>query len=126
MNRKPTPTLTLVYLAVTLGGVLLAVIGGSAPPALITGAAIALGGGTLSALTWRRAAPFHTSRLTDHWWKFPIAGAALVGAVIVAAGIGVEAWLLGVAVVLVAIALVAVGLALGLARLLTRRSPSAA
>jgi hypothetical protein len=44
--------------------------------------------------------------------------------VIVAAG--VKAWLLGLTVVFVPDRLVAVGLALGLARLVTRRSPSSA
>jgi hypothetical protein len=126
MHRNPSPTLTLVCLAITLAGVLLAAIGGSAPLALILGAAIALGGGVLSIVTWRQAAPFHESHLMGQWWKFLIAGPALVGAVIVAAGLGVEAWFLGLAIVCIAIALVAVGLVLGLARLVTRRPPSPA
>jgi membrane protein YdbS with pleckstrin-like domain len=68
----------------------------------------------------------HDSDLTRQWWKFLIAGAALLGAVVVAAGLGVEAWFVGMVVVLLAIVLVAVGLALGVARLVTRRSPSPA
>jgi hypothetical protein len=126
MHSNPSPTLTLVYLVVTLAGVLLAVVGGSAPPALILGTAIALGGGTLAILTGRRAAPFHVSHLTGLWWKFLIAGPALLGVVIVAANLDVEAWFLGFAVVCMAIALCSIGLVLGIARLVSRRSASLA
>jgi len=52
------------------------------------------------------------------------AGPCIVAGVIVAAGLGVEAWFLGVALVLVAFVLTGTGLLLGLVRLANRRSPT--
>ncbi len=74
----------------------------------------------------RNLNPTHDSHLRDQWWKCLIAGAALLVAVIVAAGVGVEAWFIGLTAVFAAIALVATGLALWLARLVMRRLPSSA
>jgi hypothetical protein len=124
MRRNPSPTLTLVYLTFALAGAVLAVIGGSAPIAVVIGITIALGAGALAILTWRRAAPFRESNLTGQWWKFLVAGPALLAAVIVAARLGVEAWFVGLAIVIAAIAMVAIGIVLGLARVVTHRSPT--
>jgi hypothetical protein len=124
MHRNPTPVTTLGYLIVALAGVLLAVVGGTTPLTLIIGAITALCAGSLATLTWRRAAPFRESTLTGQWWKFVIAGPALVGVVIVAAGLGVEAWFLGLVVVLVAISCMVIGLVLALANLIGHHTPS--
>ena len=80
----------------------------------------------LATLTRRPAAPFHDSHLTGLWWKFLITGPALLGAVIVAAGLDVEAWFVGFVVVLAAIVRLAIGHVLGVARLVTRLPPSPA
>ena len=53
-----------------------------------------------------------------------IAGPALVGVVIVGAGLGVEAWFLGLAVVLIAISCMVIGLLLALANLIGHHTPS--
>ena len=124
MHRNPTPVTTLGYLIVALAGVLLAIVGGTTPLTLIIGAITALCAGALATLTWRRAAPFRESTLTGQWWKFVIAGPALVGVVIVAAGLGVEAWFLGLAVVLIAISCMVIGLVLALANLIGHHTPS--
>jgi len=84
----------------------------------------ALCAGTLATLTWRRAAPVRESTLTGQWWRFVIAGPALVGVVIVAADLGVEAWFLGLAVVLIAISCMVIGLVLALANLNGHHTPS--
>jgi hypothetical protein len=124
MHRDPTPVATLAYLTVALAGVLLAVVGGTTPLALGTGALVAVGAGALAVLTWRRAAPFRESNLTAQWWKFVIAGPVLVAAVIVAAGLGVEAWYVGLVVVLTAVGSVVVGLALAVANVVARHAPT--
>jgi hypothetical protein len=123
-HRNPTPVTTLGYLTVSLAGVLLAFVGGTTPLTMIIGAITALCAGTLATLTWRRAAPFRESNLTGQWWKFVIAGPTLLGAVILAAGFGVEAWFLGLAVVFIAISCVLIGFALALANLVGHHTPS--
>jgi hypothetical protein len=53
-----------------------------------------------------------------------IAGPCIVAAVIIAAGLGVDAWFVGVVAVFLAFVLTGVGLLLGIARLVSRRSPT--
>lgn len=126
VNRNPTAALLLIYLTVALVGVVVAVVGGSSAPALIIGAALAASGTALAIATWRRAAPFQGSGLSAQWWKFLLAGPVLIGSVIVAAGLGVQAWSLGIAVILAAIGLVTIGLVLAVVRLASRRHPTPA
>jgi hypothetical protein len=123
MKRDPTPALLLVYLAVALVGVVVAVVGGSSAPALVVGAALVASGGALAIATWRRAAPFQGSGLSAQWWKFVVAGPVLLGSVVVAAGFGVEAWFLGMAVIIAAFGLVGIGVVLAVVRLTGRRHP---
>jgi hypothetical protein len=124
MHKDPTPAATLGYLAVALAGVVLAAVGGTSPLALMIGTLMAVAGGALAVLTWRRAAPFRGSTLTAQWWKFIVAGPLLVGAVIVASGLGVDAWFLGIALVLIAIGSVAFGIALAVANVVAHRTPT--
>ena len=72
-------------------------------------------------IAWRRATPVRDTTLTGHWWQFVLAGAFLIGLVIVAAGLGVEAWSLGVATVLSGFVLVAIGVVLGVSHLVNHR-----
>jgi hypothetical protein len=126
MNRNPTPALLLTYLTVAVAGIVVAAVGGSSTPALIVGAALAASGSALAIATWRRAAPFQGSGLSAQWWKFVVAGPVLIGSVIVAAGLGVEAWFLGMAVLIAAIGLLTIGLVLAVVRLAGRRHPTPA
>jgi F0F1-type ATP synthase assembly protein I len=124
MHTNPTPVTTLAYLTVALAGLVLAVVGGTTPLALVTGALVAVGAGALAVVTWRRAAPFRGPTLTSQWWKFVVAGPVLIGAVIVASGLGVDAWFLGLAVVFTAIGSVVVGFGLAVANLVARHRPT--
>ena len=126
MNRNPTPALLLAYATLGLAGLVVMLVGGSNTAALIVGAVLAMVGIGLTAATWRRAAPFQEPGLSRQWWKCLIAGPVLIGLVIVAAGLGVEAWFLGFAVVIAAIGLIALGLALGVAHAFGRRHPTPA
>ncbi len=58
----------------------------------------------------------------DGWWKLVVAGPLIILAVIVAAGLGVEAWFVGFVAVIFGGLLLALGLVLGLVRLWVRRS----
>lgn len=127
MRRTTGPLVPIIYLAIALAGVLLTIVGGSNAMTAIIGLAIALGAGTIGVISWRRATPVRETTLTGHWWKFVVAGPCLIAIVIVAAGLGVEAWSLGVVTVLSGFVLTAIGLVLGVSHLLnhrTRRIPT--
>ena len=91
---------------------------------LIVGACIAVAAGMMAAIAWRRAGPLRATSPNGGWWKFVVAGPCIVVAVIIAAGLGVEAWFVGMVSVFVAFVLTGIGLALGLARLVNRRPPT--
>ncbi len=94
-TSDPTLTLTLAYAAGAAAGLALALVGGSNTATLVVGGAIAVVGATLAIATWRRAAPFRredTTDVTRQWWKFLVSGTGLTGVVLLAAGLGLEAW----------------------------------
>lgn len=126
MNRTPNHLVPLIYMAAATAGTLLAIVGGSNVVMLIIGACIAVVCGTMAAIAWRRAGPLRgTSTSTNRgWWKLVIAGPCIVAVVIIAAGFGVEAWFVGIVAVFFAFVLTGVGLLLGVARLVSRRSPT--
>jgi hypothetical protein len=107
-------------MAVALAGLLLAIVGGTKPATVIVGLGVAVCAGTVGALAWRHAAPARET-VSGSWWKFVVAGPCLIAVVIIAAGMGVQAWFLGVACVFTAFVLIAIGLVLGLSHLLNRR-----
>ncbi len=51
------------------------------------------------------------------WWKFLLAGPAIIVVVIIGSAAGIDAWFVGFAAVMFAVLLIAVGLVLGLIRL---------
>ncbi len=87
---------------------------------LLIGASIAVAAGLAAALAWRRSQPIVGTIDTKGWWKFLVAGPAIVVSVIVAAELGVEAWFVGVLAVFVAFVLTLTGVVLGVARWTTR------
>jgi hypothetical protein len=124
MNRTPNHLVPLLYTAVAAAGALVAIVGGTNVTALIVGACIAVVAGTMAAIAWRRASPLRETIPNGGWWKLVVAGPCIIVAVIVAAGLGVEAWFVGMALVFVAFVLTGTGLLLGLVRLANRRSPT--
>ena len=124
MNRPPNNLVPLVYTALAAGGALVAIVAGTNVPGLITGLCIAVAAGIMAVLAWRRATPIRGAIPNGAWWKLVVAGPCIIAGVIVAAGLGVEAWFLGMALVFVAFVLTGTGLLLGLVRLAGRRSPT--
>ena len=124
MNRNPNPLVPLIYAAVAGSGLLVAIVGGTNRTALIVGACVALVAGALAAVGWRRATPLRLTRAAGNWWKLVAAGPCLVIAVIIGAGLGIDAWFVGVLVVLTAFVLTATGLLLGVFHLTSRRARS--
>ena len=123
VHRSPSHLVPLIYTAVAGAGIVLALAGGSNVALLFVGLVVAAIAGTLAVIAWRRA-PIGGSVQTTHWWKFVAAGPVIIGGVIVAAGLGVEAWFIGMLFVFLALILSGVGLLLGLVRLTTRRPPA--
>ena len=127
MNRTSKHLVSLLYTALAAAVVLLAITGGgglrSHPRSgakwtmLIAGLCIAVAAAAMAAVAWRRFGPIGAGIATAGWWKFIAAGPCIIVAVIVAAGLGVEAWFVGVLAVLVAFVLTGTGLLLGLMRL---------
>lgn len=115
--RTPSRLVPLLFLLVAAAGVALAVVGGSEPGALVPGALIAGAAGAIGVVAWRRSSPVTEPSATASWWKLLVVGPSLIIGVIVAAGLGVSAWFLGIAVVLTGIAAFAVGVVLGITRL---------
>lgn len=124
MHRSPSLLIPLFYSAVSGAGIVLALVGGSNVALLVVGLMVAAIAGMLAVVAWRGAAPVGGSVQTTHWWKFVVAGPVLIGGVIVAAELGVDAWFVGMFLVFLALILTGVGLLLGLARLAARRPPA--
>jgi hypothetical protein len=91
---------------------------------LIVGLVASAIGGSLAVIARRRSAPVGGSVLSTHWWKFVAAGPVIIGVVVAAAGLGVDAWFVGMFLVGLALVLTGIGLVLGLARLTARRLPT--
>jgi hypothetical protein len=122
MRRAPNPVVPLVYMTAAAAGLLVAILGGSEPATLVLGLGLAVVAGAIGTAAWRRSAPVHEpTPVTATWWKFLLAGPLLAAIVIVAAGVGVEAWYLGMVVVLAAFISTAAGFVLGLVHLFSRR-----
>jgi hypothetical protein len=124
MHRSASLLIPLIYAAVSGAGIVLALVGGTNAALLVVGLVVAVIAGMLAVVAWRRAAPIGGSVPTTHWWKLVVAGPIIIGGVIVAAELGVEAWFVGMLLVFVALILTGVGLLLGLARLTARRPPA--
>jgi len=120
MKRTSSHLIPLVYTAIAAGGALLAIVGGTNRASFIIGACIAVAAGAAAAVAWRRSQPIVGTIGTDGWWKLVVAGPVIVASVIVAAGLGVEAWFVGMLAVFVAFVLTLTGVVLGIARWTTR------
>jgi hypothetical protein len=91
---------------------------------LVAGGVVAVVAGAAAVVAWRRVAPVGgVSVQTAYWWQLVLAGPVLIGAVVVAAGFGVEAWELGLLTVGIGIILTVTGLLLGFLRLASPRPP---
>lgn len=113
--HAPRRLVPVVYLAVAAAGLTVAIAGGSEPVGLAIGLVLAAGAGAIGLAAWRRTGTVREADLTDEWWKLVLAGPVLIAGVIAGAGVGVEAWFVGLAVVAAAVVLTALGVALGIA-----------
>lgn len=120
MNSTSTPLVPLLFAALAIGGLLLAVVGGE-PATLILGLCITAVAGTLAITSWRRAAPVRPAVADRVWLMLLVGGLALIGLVIIGSGLDIEAWYLGLAMVLAGAISMIAGSVLGVVQAATRR-----
>jgi hypothetical protein len=119
LNPRAVP---LIYIAVAAAAALAAFVTGTNVAVFIAGMCVSVVAGAMGAVAWRRNKPVGAPMSTGAWWKFVLAGPCIIAAVIIAAGVGVDAWFIGVISVLAAFVLTAIGLLLGVLRIANRRS----
>jgi hypothetical protein len=130
--RRPSNTATpLAFAALSLAGVLLAVIGGSSPGMLALGLSVGAASGALAVLSWRHTRAIATAHpVSAQWWKFLAGGAGVLGALLLGTTMSGEVtnglWWPTMITIAVALTALAAGLVLGVAHLTGNRTHHAA
>lgn len=122
VRRNSTRVISVLYLTLAAAGLMTALVGGSNRATLLIGLVVAVIAGGLGVAAHRHAATMSTAPTSASWWKLLIAGPALIGGVILASGMGVEAWYAGMVAVFLGLTLFAGGILLGVVHLLSRRA----
>lgn len=124
MTLPPNPIVPSGFAAVSVAGLLLSVVGGSSTAMLGIGLAIAIFFGGLAGVAWRRSRPITSQPIGAHWWKFAVAGPALLVATLVALNATGEVpdgwWWPMILTFFAAIVATLTGLILGAARVASR------
>lgn len=97
VHRSPAAVVSTMYLTVAAAGAPLAAVGGTNRTSLVIGLIMTFGAGFIAVAARRGAEPAPRGAAKERRWQFIIAGPVLIGAVILAAGLGVEALFLGIA-----------------------------
>jgi hypothetical protein len=135
MNRARTSFVPMIFIAVSIAALAVVLVTGASNT---SGSAVAMAMAllcvsavcaVLGVVSWSRTRPITSDgSVTAQWWKFLAAGAAAIGAVIVAeAATDIEAWELMMLTLLLAFVTLAAGVVLGLAhvfRSLVSRRPA--
>lgn len=126
MHRPPNPTVPVLFGALSVAGIVFALVIGSNVAVAAIGLAVAISAGVLAAASWRHSRTITAARpATSHWWKVLLAGAGVFTATIIvvnAVGEVSEGWWAPMMLALLAGILATVaGLILGIAHLTTTR-----
>lgn len=127
--KRPSPIVALAFTALSVAGVLLALIGGSSPLPLVGGLSVAVAAGGLAFLSWQRTQGIAAAPpVTAHWWKLLAGGAGVLSAVAIVTTITGEVteglWLPMMVTILFGLSGLVGGLILGLAHLARTASSS--
>ncbi len=130
MNRPPNPAVPVVFAALSVTGLLVAVLGGSNLGMAGFGLAVAVVAGALAVASWRTTRAVTAARpASAHWWQVLLGGVGALATTIVVVNITGEVtdgwWLPMMLTLLAGIMTTATGLILGVAHLTTHRSRSA-
>lgn len=123
MNRSPSPIVPILFAVVSVAGMFIAVVGGSNVGMLAVGLSVAAVAGVLAGVSLRQIRPFTERGATAaHWWKFLVAGGAVIGTVATVTTATGELssgwWVPMMLTLLTGLLLAAAGVVLGLVRLI--------
>ena len=124
MNRPPNPTVPVVFAALSVTGVLAAVLGGSNLQMVGFGLVVAVVAGVLAVASWRTTRTVMAERTASaHWWQALVGGVGVLTTTIAALNIVgevPEGWWVPVMITLLAgIMTTVTGLILGVAHFAT-------
>ena len=126
VTRPPNPVIPVTFAAVSVAGLVLAIVGGSNLVMFGAGVAIAIVLGALALASWRRNRAITAARpASAHWWKLVAGGVGVLATTAVVVNVTGEVpsgwWMPMMFTFLAAIATTVSGLILGIARLASHR-----
>ena len=118
MNQPRNHTVPVLFAALGISGLVLAVIGGSRVGMLCFGLAVAVVAGALAITAWRRTSTVSATRsTTEHWWQILLTGVTVLATAIIVLNVVGEVsegwWLPTMLILLAGAATTAAGLILG-------------
>ena len=130
MNRPPNPTVPVVFAALSVTGVVVALLGGSNLGIAGFGLAVAVVAGVLTLASWRRTRAVTAVRpASAHWWHVLVGGVGVLTTTIVVLNIIGEVpdgwWVPMMIIFFIGIMTTATGLILGVTHLTTDRPRNA-
>jgi hypothetical protein len=129
MNRAPSTIVPVAYATVALVCLLLLGVGGSNPAISLALLVPVVAFTAMAVTSWRRGRPFVDARLADGWWRYLVAGVALlVGFIVITSITGEVAealWWPVMAWLVTALGLTVTGVLLGFRRLSGGPGPAA-
>lgn len=131
MNRPPNPAVPLVFAALSVTGIVFAILGGSNLGMTATGLAVAVAAGVLAVASWRTTrAVTAAGSASAHWWQVLLGGVGVLTTTIIVLNITGEVpegwWVPMMLTLLGGLITTATGLILGIAHLTTHRPRNAA
>ncbi len=131
MDRPPNPTVPVVFAAISVSGVVLAIVGGTSLGMLGFGLAVAIVAGVLAVAAWRHTRAISPVRpATERWWQVLLAGVGALATTIVVLNVIGEVpdgwWVQMMLTLLAGVVTTAAGLILGIVHLIEHRPHRAA
>jgi len=131
MDRPPNPTVPVVFAAISVSGVVFAIVGGSSLGMVGFGLAVAVVAGVLAVAAWRHTRAISAARpATARWWLVLVAGVGALATTIVILNVVGEVpdgwWWPMILTLLAGVVTTAAGLILGIVHLIDNRPRRAA
>lgn len=131
MDQPPNPTVPVVFAALSVSGLILAMVGGSSLGMLMVGLAVAVVAGALAVAAWRHTRAISAAQpATEHWWQVVLAGVMVLATTIVVVNVVGEVsddlWLPMMLTLLAGVVTTAAGLILGIVHLIEKHPPRVA
>jgi hypothetical protein len=129
MHRPPNPTVPVIFAAISVSGVVFAIVGGSSLG--MVAVAVAVVAGVLAIAAWRHTRAISAARpATERWWLVLVAGVGALATTIVVLNVVGEVpdgwWWPMMLTLLAGVVTTAAGLILGIVHLIDNRPRRAA